>query len=157
MRVAGFSKHKQHGAEAKKVKRSWHPSHIAAGYHEQEFGPHAHSDHHLLGVHKGLHGDVHVSYLEQGETGPEFQIAFDGGQGHQVTVLDEFTVREYLALEGIEEHVEWSRLHHLHQEAIEHDNNRAGFQSLIADIRAGIEEGGEERVKQLEREYPERS
>lgn len=153
-RVAGNSKHK-HTSGVKTVKRSWHPSHIAAGYHEQEFGPHARPDSPLLGSHKSPHGyNIQVSYLEKGDTGPEFHLVLMTGA--RVTVLDEYTVRGYLALHGIQEHIDWQQQQILHQEAIEHEINRTGLHSLIRDIKAGIEEGGDERIEQLKREYPER-
>ncbi len=81
--------------------RQWADHHIAAGYHEQDWGPPPTVDCELLGSYESATGTMTVS-LVQGESGvAELEIAWaDGGK---VTVLNEETALKYLILEGAAE------------------------------------------------------
>lgn len=83
--------HIHHGGKMVHIPRKWDDAHIAAGYHEQIWGPHAEEDSDVLGYHNGLN----ISYSEEGVTGPEFEILFPGGS--KVTVICEDVVRQYIS------------------------------------------------------------
>jgi hypothetical protein len=82
--------------------RTWHPEHVAAGYHEVEWEvPPRESV--LVGEHKTADGDlVTVRWLEVGPTGlPELALEIGVG-GPVVTVLSEDVASLYLEAEGCE-------------------------------------------------------
>lgn len=82
--------------------RKWTDEHKAAGYHEQDFGPLPTADSDLIGAYDGFDGDkpivIVVRHIEDGHTGPEFEIQFGIPEGAKVTVVNEATVEEYLLL-----------------------------------------------------------
>lgn len=75
------------------------PIHIAAGYHEQIFGPIPESNSKLIGRHTFKNGNtITVEHIEQGPSGnPELRLEWENGKA--VTVIDEATAYAYLALE----------------------------------------------------------
>ena len=76
------------------------PAHVAAGYHEQVFGPIPTAQSKLLGRHAFQNGHtVVVEYLAKGPSGnPELRLEWQDGPA--VTVVDEACAQGYLALEG---------------------------------------------------------
>ena len=87
------SKHLVNG-ELVEIPRNFKQAHLDAGYHEQTWGEHSHSEHDLLGEHDGIlveHLDEDVS---EGCGGPVFRLTLPGGAS--VTALDADTVRAYL-------------------------------------------------------------
>lgn len=85
-----------------KYGRTWTDEHVAAGYHEQDFGPLPTADSDLIGEYQGFDGDkpitITVRFVPDGSTGPEFALQFGVPEGAQVTVVNEATVEEYLTL-----------------------------------------------------------
>lgn len=100
-------KHRQ-GDELARVSRVFDEGHVAAGYHEQEFGEAPHADHDVVGEHATPRGTIRVEFTD-GEPvfrgalhvggswtgGPEFKVTMPDGSS--VQVLDVETVQAYLA------------------------------------------------------------
>jgi len=101
------------------VDRQWDDRHLAAGYHEREWGEHSHKDHPLHGTHDTPNGQIQVEHsegiavyggraedgllvLKEGSIthGPEFKITFPDGAS--VQVLDDESVKAYLRMHGKE-------------------------------------------------------
>lgn len=91
--MSHVSHHRGKDGRLSHVERRFHDAHIAAGYHEREWGPHARRTSPVLGEHESGHK---VELLREGPTGgPEFLVTLPSGA--QVTVLCEDIVAEYLA------------------------------------------------------------
>jgi hypothetical protein len=79
--------------------RNWTDEHVAAGYHEQDWGPPPSDKAEVIGTYEGTKGRVAVRLVERGPTGvAELELEWENGQ--VLTVLNESVARQYLILEG---------------------------------------------------------
>jgi hypothetical protein len=88
--VAETSRHRNPNGTIDVVPRRFDPSHVAAGYADQVWGPCPRPTSDLIGDHPG----VTVRFLANGPTGPEFELEWENGS--KVTVLCEDVARQYV-------------------------------------------------------------
>jgi hypothetical protein len=79
--------------------RQWKEHHVAAGYHEQEWGPPPTVESQLIGSYQSTRGVITVRLVPAGESGvAELELEWENGP--KVTVLNEETALLYLAQDG---------------------------------------------------------
>lgn len=79
--------------------RQWSEEQVAAGYHEQDWGPPPTEKSKVIGAYEGARGNIVVRLIEKGPSGvAELELAWENGP--TMTVINESVAQQYLVLDG---------------------------------------------------------